>query len=95
MLEEKGQPFTYREYRDEPLSVEELRRVLALLGMGAGELLRPKESKALGISADMPEDEILAAMAKEPTLVQRPICIDGERAILARPADKLIDFLAN
>lgn len=79
--------------RDEPLDESELREILELLGMKAGQLLRPKESAALGIAADLDEEALIRAMAAEPTLVQRTIFTDGERAILARPADLLRDFL--
>lgn len=93
MLEELGQPYTYREYRDEPLSSAEIRDLLGRLGMGASELLRPKEGAAAGLSAADPEGLLVAAMAEEPTLIQRPIALMGERALLARPADLLSDWL--
>lgn len=85
--------YRYREYRDEPLSEAELRDVFAKLGAAPRELLRAREAKSLEIGDDASDDELIAAMAKHPTLVQRPIAIDGDRAILARPADLLRDFI--
>lgn len=94
MLDELGVAYRYREYREEPLTMAELREVLELLGKEPRELLRPKEAKALGIADDLPDAELLEAMAGQPTLVQRPIAILGGRAIIARPADTLSAFLA-
>lgn len=93
MLEDLGVNYAYREYRDDPLSETEITRILKMLGLSARELLRPKESQAHGVTGDMDEQAIVSAMAKEPTLIQRPICIDGDRALLARPAEQLKDFL--
>lgn len=89
-----GVPYTYREYREQPLSADELRDVLAMLNMGPRDLLRAKEAQAHGIGEDVDGDALLEAMANEPTLVQRPIAIQGGRAILARPADLLTEFLS-
>ena len=88
-----GVSYRYREYREEPLSVDELRATLSLLGLQPHELLRPKESAAAGISEANGGDAILEAMASDPTLIQRPIMTNGERAILSRPADLLVSFL--
>ncbi len=93
MLDEKGVEYRYREYREEPLSVDELKATLALLELQPHELLRPKESAAAGIGADTDGDSILQAMASDPTLIQRPILTNGTRAILSRPADLLVPFL--
>ncbi len=66
---------------------------LGLLGLQPHELLRPKESAAAGIDAEVKGESILEAMAKDPTLVQRPILTDGQRAVLSRPVDLLVSFL--
>ena len=93
MLDELGVPYRYREYRDEPLSVEELKATLGLLGLQPHELLRPRESAAAGLGAESGSTVLLEAMAQDPTLIQRPIMTNGTRAILSRPADLLVEFL--
>ena len=93
MLEDLGVEYVYREYRDDPLTADELRDTLRLLGMAPRDLLRPKESRANGITEELDDDVLIEAMAAEPTLVQRPIAIQDGRALLARPADKLREFL--
>ena len=95
MLDEMGVHYRYREYREEPLSLDELQATLRLLDMQPHELLRPKESAAAGLGADSDPHEILQAMTETPTLIQRPIMTNGERAILSRPADLLVAFLGN
>lgn len=86
-------PFRYREYREDPLDVDELRSVLSLLGVGPRDVLRPKEAKALGIGLEVDGDALVARMAESPTLLQRPIVVRGDRAIVARPETLLRGFL--
>lgn len=86
-------PFRYREYREDPLDADELRSVLSLLGVGPREVLRPKEAKALGVGPEVDGDALVARMAESPTLLQRPIAVRGDRAIVARPETLLRDFL--
>ena len=93
MLEELDVPYRYREYLDEPLTEDELRNILGKLEMAPRELLRPREANTLEISDDLADDELIERMAAAPTLVQRPIALLGDRALLARPADELRAFV--
>ena len=86
-------PFRYREYREDPLDADELRSVLSLLGVGPRDVLRPKEAKALGIGPEVDGDALVVRMAQSPTLLQRPIVVRGDRAIVARPETLLQSFL--
>ena len=58
MLESLAVPFTYREYRDEPLTRGELDGIIRLLGCSPGDLLRPKEGAAAGLSPQTPPESI-------------------------------------
>ncbi len=93
MLEERGTPYTYREYTKDPLSEDEVRAVLAKLGAGPRDILRLKDYRALELPAEANDDQLIGYMAKHPGIIQRPIAILGDRALLARPADKLTSFL--
>lgn len=73
--------------------MEELREVLGLLGVGPREILRARDAKKEGIDDALGDDELIERMAETPTLVQRPIAILGDRAVLARPETLLRDFL--
>ena len=95
MLDEKAVPYRYREYTREPLSEEEIREVLRLLGLPARSLLRAQDSAYadLGLSGDKTDDELIRAMARHPTLVQRPIGRLPGRAVLGRPAERLLELV--
>lgn len=94
MLDEKAIPYRYREYTREPLTEEEIRGILRLLGIPARDLLRTKDPayRELGL-ADQPDDELIRAMARHPTLVQRPIGRLPGKAVLGRPPERLLELV--
>ena len=96
MLDERGIPYRYREYTREPLSAAEIRSVLDRLGLRARDVLRVKDAanQALGLTGDEPEAELIEAMARHPTLLQRPIGLAAGRAVLGRPPEALLDLAA-
>lgn len=93
MLEDKGVVFTYREYRRSPLSRNEIVEVLGKLQYTPRELIRVKEAKKMDLPEDLHDQARLDAMAEHPTLVQRPILIHQDKAILARPAERILLLL--
>ena len=92
MLEEKGIEYRFRDYVREPLSEKEIRDVLRRLGLRAGEVLRTKDPvfRELGLTGEEPDDALIAAMVRHPTLLQRPIGLSGGRAVIGRPPEKLL-----
>lgn len=94
MLDEKAIPYRYREYTREPLTEGEIREILRLLGIPARELLRTRDAAyaELGL-ATAPDDELIRAMARHPTLVQRPIGRLPGKAVLGRPAERLLELV--
>lgn len=95
MLEEQGIDYHYREYREEPLSREELERVLAKLGATPGDVLRRRDKAYRELGLDGSEDDatLLAHMAEHPTLLQRPIGVLGEKAVIGRPVEALLELV--
>ena len=95
MLESQGVDFVYREYTQDPLSVEEIREVLAMLDSGPRGVLRKNDKayRELGMSGSESDEEIIRLMAAHPTLLQRPIAILGKRATLGRPPENLLDLV--
>ena len=95
MLEERGTEFTYREYTEKPLSAEEIADVVGKLGVHPKALLRKNDKayKQAGVTGEESEGRLVELMAQYPSLLQRPIAIDGERAIVCRPADLLDAWL--
>lgn len=90
MLDGKGIEYRYREYNREPLSEKEIRGVLRKLGLRPRDVLRKNE---LGFTGDEPDKELVAAMARHPTLLQRPIGVLGDRAVVGRPPERLLELL--
>jgi arsenate reductase len=78
-------------YLDDVPSVGEIEEILDMLDMDAIDLVRTKESiwKENFKDKELSEEEIILAMAEFPKLIERPIVINGEKAVIARPADKI------
>ena len=97
LLTERGIDFDRVEYHVEGLSEEKLRELLRKGGMRPAEVLRRREPLVaeLGIDPDdpPPDDELIRLMAEHPEIVQRPIVERGERAVLARPVERVLDIL--
>ena len=82
MLTDRGVDFTRRDYFRERFTVEELRGVLRSVGLAPREVLS-KRAKAYGElvgDRDLSDDELLALMVLEPTLLRRPLAIKDGRA---------------
>lgn len=94
LLREHGVEYERIEYILEPLSVDELRALLKKLRVPARELLRAREVEyaGSGLGPDSSDDEILAAIAADPNLMQRPIVVRGKRAVIARPAERVLEI---
>jgi arsenate reductase (glutaredoxin) len=95
-LVESGVDFAAVNYYVEPISKAKLKELLKKMGLSASALLRKKEDiyKTLKLAEKNPsENELIELMAKYPDLIQRPIVEKGEKAILARPAERLKEIL--
>jgi arsenate reductase len=96
LLEEKGLDIEVIKYLDEVPSIDELQNILKLLGMSsAQELMRTKEDvyKELKLKEETSEEALLKAMITNPKLIERPIIIRGDRAVIGRPIEKVIELL--
>lgn len=95
MLKERDIDFVYREYTQEPLSEAELHEVLSKLGLPASAVFRKREKvgKELGLTGDEPDEVLVPHMAAHPTLLQRPIGVLGDRAVLGRPVEDLLELV--
>jgi arsenate reductase len=93
LLTERGIDFERVDYHVEPLSEDEIRALLRKAGVGPREVLRAKESEYKALRGDESDDELIALMAKHPALLQRPIVEVGDRAVLARPPERVLEVL--
>lgn len=94
-LEERGiEPHVVR-YLETPPDEAELRRVLGLLGMKPRELMRTKEAryKELGLADVTDDDALIRAMVENPILIERPVVIQGDKAVVARPTEAIAEIL--
>jgi len=93
LLNDLGVDYQYREYTKEPLSAAEVRDVLGKLGLSARDILRSRDAKKAGLTGDEGDDALIAAMADNPNLIQRPIFVLGERAVMGRPPENVKQLL--
>jgi arsenate reductase len=82
-------------YLEYPPSREALVHALAMLHMSAIDLMRTdaKQFSALGLDKNDPEERLIDAMIANPTLIDAPIVMIGNEAIVARPPEKIINML--
>ncbi len=95
LLAERGIDADYVRYLEQAPSREELERVLRLLGTDdPRDIIRTKEPEYAQLGLETAgRDELLEAMAAHPVLIQRPIVIRGDRAVVARPPERLLELL--
>lgn len=94
LLQENGVEPEVRLYLQDAPSVDEIRAVWAALDDPLATMVRHKEAPytKLGL-ADVSEDDLIAAMAENPILIERPILINGTRAAIGRPPEQVLDIL--
>ena len=96
LLEERGIPFERLDYHVEGLPEPRLRELLRKAGASPRDVLRRKEPlvSELGLGrTDVGDEKLIAAMVEHPQLVERPIVERGDRAVLARPVDRVLELL--
>ncbi len=95
LLESEGIAPTIRKYmnKTEQLSEAELRDIAVRMGkVSPRAFLRDKDAAAAGLATDADDDAVFAAMAANPRLIQRPIGINGKKAVLGRPNERLLEI---
>jgi arsenate reductase len=96
LLEARGlQPQVVR-YLEAPPSAGELKSLLGKLGIAPRELLRTGEDeyKTLNLADPALTDaQLIEAMAQHPKLIERPILVAGDKAVVGRPPEKVLEIL--
>ena len=94
LLEAKGLKPTIVEYLKTPPSAAELTRIVKLLGVPASAILRKAEAKDAGIDpTKLSDKDVIAAMVKNPAVIERPIVINGDKAAIGRPPENVLKIL--
>ncbi len=95
LLEESGKEFEVVKYLENTPTESELKNIIDLLGISPIELVRINESiwKENFKGKDLSDAEIISAMVKNPKLIERPIVINGNKAVIGRPTEKINNIL--
>ena len=95
-LEDSGKEYEVIKYLDDVPSFVELKGIIEKLGIKPIELVRQKEKIWIENfkNTTLSDDEIIQAMISNPILIERPIVINGNRAVIARPLEKVAKILS-
>jgi len=95
LLQERGIDFESVNYHVDPLPEEKIRELVRKTGAPAADLLRKREPayKEHVEGRDLSDDEVIRLMAEHPPLLQRPVVERGDRAVLARPIERVDELL--
>ena len=96
ILEELETPKDVVKYLQDHPSKEQIKNVFKMLGYKSPrEMMRTKEDiyKELNLKEQKDDEKLIEAMAEHPKLIERPIIIKGDKAIIARPPELAKEFL--
>ena len=96
LLKDRGVDFDSINYYENPSTADELRKLIDTLGIKPRDLLRKDETiyRDLDLGRrQIPDDELISLMVENPDLIQRPIVVKGDKAILGRPPQNVEDLL--
>jgi arsenate reductase len=96
LLEARGLTPTVVRYLETPLDAEQIQSLLGKLGISARQLLRTGEDeyKTLNLAdASLSEAQLIAAIAANPKLMERPILEVGDKAVVGRPPEQILELL--
>ncbi|MEC6746462.1 arsenate reductase (glutaredoxin) [Pseudomonas qingdaonensis] len=96
LLEARGLTPEVVRYLETPPDAATLKALLGKLGIGARQLLRSGEDeyKTLGLADPaLSDDQLIDAMARRPKLIERPILVAGDKAVIGRPPEKVLEIL--
>jgi len=95
LIESKGKKAEIVDYLNNPPSVESLRNIIKVLGIKPIELVRKKEvlfiEKFKG--KEYSDEEWLSILSENPKLIERPIVIEGNKAVIGRPPERVLEII--
>ncbi|GAA3574423.1 arsenate reductase (glutaredoxin) [Snuella lapsa] len=95
ILEQSGKPFEIVKYLEDTPSIDELKNIINLLNIAPIDLIRKNETiwKTSFKGKQLSDDEIIKAMVDNPKLIERPIVINGNEAVIGRPPELIKGIL--
>ena len=94
-LENTKEPFHVVNYLENSLTKSDLKELLKKLKITPIELVRKKETLWINTYKDknLSDEDIIQAMVDNPKLIERPIVVKGDKAVIARPTEKIDEIL--
>jgi arsenate reductase len=83
------------EYLNNPPSVDELRRIVRMLGIAPSSLIRVADFKRLNLQPTNDYEKLLQLISQNPVIMDRPIVVVGNEARIGRPLENLSDLFPN
>ncbi|GHA57815.1 arsenate reductase [Pontibacter akesuensis] len=95
LIQQAGQDVEVVDYLKNPPTAEEINRLLQKLDMKPGQLIRQGEAifKENYKGRQLTDHELIAAMVAHPVLIERPIVVKGDKAVLGRPPENVQQLL--
>jgi len=95
ILEERNENIDIIKYLNTPIEKKELHNLITLLNISPIDLVRKNEAiwKENFKNKELSDDELITIMIENPKLIERPIVVKGNKAIIGRPPQKVIDIL--
>ncbi len=96
ILQSRQQSPTVIEYLKTPPTVKELEHILNMLGMEPRQLMRTKEAEYQELDLDndkLSRKQLIQAMVDHPKLIERPIVIHNNKAVIGRPPEKILEII--
>lgn len=95
LLENSGKDFEIVKYLEDVPTKSELKNIIKLLGISPIDLVRKNETiwKENFKGKDLSDDDIIQAMVDFPKLIERPIVINGNKAVIGRPTEKISEII--
>ncbi|MBA6156608.1 arsenate reductase (glutaredoxin) [Tenacibaculum sp. S7007] len=95
ILEESGKNFEIVKYLENIPSESELKEIVSLLNISPIQLVRKNEKiwKEEFKGKELSEAEVITAMVENPKLIERPIVINGDKAVIGRPPETILEII--
>lgn len=95
LLEESGETFEIVKYLEDLLSEEDLKTIISKLDLKPIDLIRKNESvwKSDYKGKKLTDEQIIKAMVNHPKLIERPIVVNNDKAVIGRPKERILDII--
>jgi len=95
LLEKSGKKYEIIKYLENTPDVDELKNIITLLGISPIDLVRKNEAiwRENFKGKELSDEDIIKAMVENPKLIERPIIINGDKAVIGRPTENILEIL--